>query len=42
MHFGVVDFELMKLIGLCRYLPTELNKIYDSQLFTRDIISNLH
>ena len=42
MHFGVVDFELMKLIGLCRYLPTELNKKYDSQLFKRDIISNLH
>lgn len=41
MLFGVVDIELMKLIGLCRYMPAGLNRKYDSQLFERSVISNL-
>ena len=41
MLFGVIDIELMKLIGLCRYMPSGLNRKYDSQLFERSVISNL-
>lgn len=41
MIFCTLDFELMKLIGLCRYMPSGLNRKYDSQLFNADAISNL-
>lgn len=41
MLFGIIDIELMKLIGLCRYMPSGLNRKYDSQLFAREVISNL-
>lgn len=41
MLIGIIDIELMKLIGLCRYMPSGLNRKYDSQLFARDVISNL-
>ncbi len=41
MLFSITDIELMKLIGLCRYMPTGLYRKYDSQLFDSEIITNL-
>ena len=41
MLFSITDFEFMKLIGLCRYMPAGLNRKYDSQLFDNELISNL-
>ena len=35
------DLEFLKLTGLCRYMPTGLNRKYDSPCFARRVISNL-
>ena len=41
MLFDTRDFEFLKLTGLCRYMPTGLNRKYDSPCFARRVISNL-
>ncbi len=41
MIFDSFDEAYLKLCGLCRYLPTGLQKRYDSPLFTRAVIANL-
>ena len=41
MIFDTVDCELLKLTGLCRYMPTGLQRRYDAPMFTRCVISNL-
>lgn len=41
MIFDSYDEAYLKLCGLCRYLPTDLQKRYDSPLFSRNIVANL-
>lgn len=41
MIFDRYDYEFLKLCGLCRYLPTGLQKRYDAPYFSGSVISNL-
>lgn len=41
MLLDSIDFEFLKLTGLCRYMPTGLNRKYDSPCFKRRVIFNL-
>ena len=41
MIFDTVDCEILKLIGFCRYMPTLLQRRYDTPMFKRRVISNL-
>lgn len=41
MIFDTLDFEFLRLTGLSRYMPSGLNRRYDSFLFSRRVISNL-
>ena len=41
MIFDTVDCEVLKLIGFCRYMPTTLQRRYDTPMFKRRVISNL-
>lgn len=41
MIFDTLDFEFLRLTGLCRYMPAGLNRKYDSPYFASRIISNL-
>lgn len=41
MYFGTVDFEFLKLAGICRYIPSGLSRRYDTPLFSRRTIANL-
>ena len=39
--FDTVDCELLKLAGISRYMPTLLQRRYDTPMFKRRVISNL-
>ena len=39
--FDTVDCELLKLAGISRYMPTFLQRRYDTPMFKRRVISNL-
>lgn len=41
MIFDTVDCELLKLAGISRYMPTLLQRRYDTPMFKRRVISNL-
>ncbi len=41
MIFDTVDCEILKLIGFCRYMPSGLQRRYDTPMFKRRVISNL-
>ena len=41
MIFDTVDCEVLKLIGFCRYMPTTLQRRYDTPMLKRRVISNL-
>lgn len=41
MIFDTVDCELLKLAGISRYMPTLLQRRYDTPIFKRCVISNL-
>jgi len=41
MIFDTVDFELLRLIDINRYLPLNLKKNYDSLMFERSVRTNL-
>ena len=41
MIFDTLDFEFLRLTGLSRYMPSGLNRRYDSVLFSKRVISNL-
>ena len=41
VNFDTVDCELLKLAGISRYMPTLLQRRYDTPMFKRRVISNL-
>lgn len=41
MVFDTVDFEFLRLAGICRYLPSGLSRRYNTPLFKKSVISNL-
>ncbi len=41
MIFDSFDCEMLKLCGLCRYIPQGLSVRYDTPIFTRSVILNL-
>ena len=41
MIFDTYDYELLKLIGLCRYMPTGLTRRYDAPILSRRGLANL-
>ncbi len=41
MIFDTVDCEILRLIGFCRYMPSGLQRRYDTPMFKRRVISNL-
>ena len=41
MIFDTVDYELLRLTGLCRYMPSGICRKYDTPMFKRSVISNL-
>ena len=41
MIFDTVDFEFLRLTGLCRYMPSGICRKYDTPMFKRSVISNL-
>ena len=41
MIFDTIDFELLRLINISRYLPLNLKKNYDSLMFERSVRTNL-
>ena len=41
MIFDTVDFEFLRLINICRYVPLNLRKKYDSLMFERNVRTNL-
>lgn len=41
MNFDMKDYRVLRLCGLCRYLPTDLWRYYDSELFSASSIFTL-
>ncbi len=41
MIYDTYDFEVLRLCGLCRYIPTDLQKRYDAPFFENETVLNL-